>query len=115
MTPERVAELVGRWVRFYTRELPPPIARRRIDEIDADLARLLQERAAAALQVAEARGPDEHGHDVARERELLERAAENGSGPLSPEELTAVFGAIVRVSRAAQRRQAEARALGRDA
>jgi hypothetical protein len=37
MTPERVAELVARWVRSYTRSLPPPIARRRIDEIDADL------------------------------------------------------------------------------
>jgi hypothetical protein len=37
MTPERMAELVGRWVRFYTRELPTPIAQRRIDEIDADL------------------------------------------------------------------------------
>jgi hypothetical protein len=37
MTPERVAELVARWVRFYTRNLPPPIVERRIDEIDADL------------------------------------------------------------------------------
>ena len=37
MTPERMAELVARWVRFYTRDLPTPIARRRIDEIDADL------------------------------------------------------------------------------
>ena len=37
MTPERVAELVVHWVRFYTRDLPTPIARRRIDEIDADL------------------------------------------------------------------------------
>jgi hypothetical protein len=36
-TPERMAGLVARWVRFYTRDLPPPIARRRIDEIDADL------------------------------------------------------------------------------
>ncbi|HEV3377537.1 MAG TPA: hypothetical protein VG126_09695 [Thermoleophilaceae bacterium] len=32
-----MAELVARWVRFYTRNLPPPIAQRRIDEIDADL------------------------------------------------------------------------------
>jgi len=32
-----MAALVGRWVRFYTRNLPEPIARRRIDEIDADL------------------------------------------------------------------------------
>jgi hypothetical protein len=37
MTPERMAELVARWVRFYTRNLPPLIAQRRIDEIDADL------------------------------------------------------------------------------
>jgi hypothetical protein len=37
MTPERMAELVARWVRFYTRELPTPIAQRRIAEIDADL------------------------------------------------------------------------------
>ena len=37
MTPERMAELVARWVRFYTRKLPTPIARRRVDEVDADL------------------------------------------------------------------------------
>ena len=37
MTPERVARLVARWVRFYTRNLPPPVAQRRIGEIDADL------------------------------------------------------------------------------
>ena len=37
MTPERMAELVARWVRFYTRKLSAPIAQRRIDEIDADL------------------------------------------------------------------------------
>jgi hypothetical protein len=37
MTPERMAELVARWVRFYTRGLPAPIAQRRIGEIDADL------------------------------------------------------------------------------
>lgn len=37
MTPERMAALVARWVRLYTRDLPAPVARRRIDEIDADL------------------------------------------------------------------------------
>jgi VIT1/CCC1 family predicted Fe2+/Mn2+ transporter len=37
MTPERMAELVARWVRFYTRKLPTPIAQRRVDEIGADL------------------------------------------------------------------------------
>jgi hypothetical protein len=38
VTPERAAALVARWVRRYTRGLPEPIARRRIEEIDADVA-----------------------------------------------------------------------------
>lgn len=37
MTPERASDLVSRWVRLYTRELPRPIAERRVDEIQADL------------------------------------------------------------------------------
>jgi hypothetical protein len=37
MTPERMAELVARWVRLYTRKLPAQVAERRIHEIDADL------------------------------------------------------------------------------
>jgi hypothetical protein len=37
MTPERIAGLVTRWVRFYTRNLPESVARRRVDEIEADL------------------------------------------------------------------------------
>ncbi len=37
MTPERMAHLVARWVRFYTRDLPTPVAERRVGEIDADL------------------------------------------------------------------------------
>jgi hypothetical protein len=47
MTPERMARLVARWARFYTRDLPAPIAERRIDEIDADLHdHIAHERAA---------------------------------------------------------------------
>jgi VIT family len=37
MTPERMAELVARWVRFYTRDLRTEIAERRVGEVDADL------------------------------------------------------------------------------
>jgi len=37
MTPERMAKLVSAWVRLYTRGLPPAIAQRRIEEIEADL------------------------------------------------------------------------------
>jgi hypothetical protein len=51
MTPERVAELVARWVRFYTRDLAGPIAQRRIAEIDADLHdHIAQERAAGTSE-----------------------------------------------------------------
>jgi hypothetical protein len=35
--PERMAGLAARWVRFYTRDLPPPVAERRVAEIEADL------------------------------------------------------------------------------
>ncbi len=37
MTPRRAAGLVLRWVRFYTRRLPGPVAERRVGELDADL------------------------------------------------------------------------------
>ena len=37
MTPERIAALVTRWVRFYTRGLPATHAQRRVDEIAADV------------------------------------------------------------------------------
>jgi hypothetical protein len=37
MIPDRIAGLVARWVRFYTRDVPVAVARRRIDEIDADV------------------------------------------------------------------------------
>ena len=47
MTPERMAGLVARWARIYTRDLPAPIAERRIHEIDADLHdHIAHERAA---------------------------------------------------------------------
>jgi hypothetical protein len=37
MTPERMAWLVARWVRLYTRNVPAPVADRRRDEIGADV------------------------------------------------------------------------------
>jgi hypothetical protein len=47
MTPERVARLVAVWVRLYTYRLPPAVARRRIEELDADLHdHIAHERAA---------------------------------------------------------------------
>jgi hypothetical protein len=47
MTPERVARLVALWVRLYTYRLAPAVARRRIEELDADLHdHIAHERAA---------------------------------------------------------------------
>ena len=44
-----MAGLVGRWVRFYTRDLPTPVAERRVDEIDADVHdHIAHERAVGA-------------------------------------------------------------------
>jgi len=37
MTPERIAALVARWARLYTRRLPAPIAERRLEELGADV------------------------------------------------------------------------------
>ena len=51
MTPERVARLVARWVRLYTTRLPPAVARRRIEELDADLHdHIAHERAAGTSE-----------------------------------------------------------------
>ena len=91
----------------------PPAERRRlrarIDDVDARLAALLEERAELSVAVQQTRTADDHGHDVGRERELIERAAHLEGSVLTAEEREMVFGAILRVSRSAQRRNAAAR------
>ena len=89
--------------------------RTRIDDMDARLAELVQERAAVALEVQRRRDPGAHGHDVRRERALLERASSIGSGPMTPVELTMVFDAILRASRSVQRRHAQSVVMDEDA
>ncbi len=80
--------------------------RDRIDDLDARLAEMVQERAALALEVQRRREPTSHGHDVRRERALLEQAATGTTGPMTPVELTMVFDALLRASRSVQRRHA---------
>jgi hypothetical protein len=58
------------------------------------------------VAVQQTRSSDDHGHDVGRERELIERASRTEGGVLTAEEREMVFGAILRVSRSAQRRSA---------
>jgi len=92
--------------------MQPPLERRRlrgrIDDVDARIAALLEERAELSVAVQHTREAGDHGHDVSRERELIERATQGGEGVLTQEEREMVFGAIMRVSRAAQRRDAAA-------
>ncbi|HSM32803.1 MAG TPA: chorismate mutase [Anaerolineae bacterium] len=92
------------------RPAEPPLERRRlrarIDDVDSRIAALLEERAELSVAVQQTREPGDHGHDVGRERELIERAARGGEGVLTSEEVQMVFGAILRVSRSAQRRSA---------
>jgi chorismate mutase len=90
--------------------IEPPLERARlrarIDDVDTRIAALLEERAELSVAVQHTRDADDHGHDVTRERELLEKAARGTEGVLTPEEREMVFGAILRVSRSAQRRNA---------
>jgi hypothetical protein len=52
MTPERLAALVARWVRFYTRDLPAPVAERRVEEVDSDLhEHIAHERASGTSEL----------------------------------------------------------------
>jgi hypothetical protein len=68
---------------------------------------LLQVGGASALAVQQVRGNGSHGHDVRREHELLAAAAA-GEGVMTAEEMSAVFGSILRASRSVQRRHASA-------
>lgn len=85
--------------------------RGRIDDVDARIAALIEERAQLAVAVQQTRKDTDHGHDVGRERALLERAvAGSDDSVLLPEEREQVFAAIIRAARSAQRRQAAAAA-----
>jgi 3-deoxy-7-phosphoheptulonate synthase len=83
--------------------------RGRIDDVDARIAALIEERAQLAVAVQQTRKETDHGHDVERERALLERAVTGSDDSvLLPEEREQVYSAIIRAARSAQRRQAAA-------
>jgi chorismate mutase len=82
--------------------------RGRIDEIDDELLRLVEERGGLALAIQAAKGPAAHGHDVERERQLISRALSNADGPMDSDELYVVLSAVVKASRQMQRRHAAA-------
>jgi chorismate mutase/prephenate dehydratase len=75
--------------------------RRRIDAIDLDILRLLEERLAAARRIGEEkrlRGIE--SYDPARERDVVERIARRAGGGFPPEGLRAIYRQIISASRA---------------
>ena len=80
----------------------------RINELDRELLRLLNERAGIALKVGESK--KEAGMslcDHTREREVVERMCRANEGPLDDRAIVELFRAIIHESRRIQNRNAE--------
>ena len=77
--------------------------RAEIDEIDNELLRLLNARAALAIRVGETkRSAGLSVTDGAREREVVERARRANVGPLDSAAVARLFRRIIRESRRAE-------------
>jgi len=75
--------------------------RRRIDETDADLLRLLQRRAEIVQEIGRLKARTGHStFDPAREELLLRRAGDAAEGPLTAAALRGIFAEIVSACRA---------------
>ena len=71
-----------------------------IDAIDAELLRLLNQRARLAVKVGESkRAAGLSLCDRAREREIVRRACEANTGPLDGRAVARLFRSIIRESR----------------
>ncbi len=82
--------------------------RSRIDALDGELLRLLNERARIALKVGESK--KEAGAslcDHTREREVVERMSEANEGPLDDRAIVELYRAIIHESRRIQNRDAQ--------
>ena len=80
--------------------------RGRIDGIDADLLRLISERAGCARQVAEIKDeiePAPHYYRPEREAEILSRIKERNPGPLGDEEMARLFREVMSACLALER------------
>ncbi len=84
--------------------------RRRIDEIDVEIVRLLNERARCAVEIGEAkRASGRTVYDPEREREILERVLHMSASSLDPGALRRIFERILDESRRLERESASRR------
>jgi chorismate mutase-like protein len=84
--------------------------RKRIDQVDDQLLRLLSVRAQLAIEIG--RTKRESGvelYDPVREQEVINRVLENNPGVLDAEALTRLFREVVTESRNAEERAASLR------
>ncbi|MGB8130539.1 MAG: chorismate mutase [Candidatus Angelobacter sp.] len=74
--------------------------RRQIDALDADLLRLLNQRAAIACEIASIKVTSGlPAYDGNRERHVLARVVEKNAGPLDQQSVTDIFSGIIRETR----------------
>ncbi len=81
--------------------------RRRIDELDAELVKLLNARAACALEIGEVKHA--HGmrvHQPRREQNVIAHVTAINDGPLQAEGMTRLFERIIDETRRLQPRDA---------
>ena len=74
--------------------------RRQIDALDAELLRLLNQRAAIACEIAAIKvASGLPAYDGNREHQVLARVAEKNTGPLDQQSVTDIFAGIIRETR----------------
>ncbi|HEX8474093.1 MAG TPA: chorismate mutase [Pyrinomonadaceae bacterium] len=77
--------------------------RTKIDAIDDELLRLLNERARIALEVGESKRSEGRSLcDRTREQEVIERVCHANTGPLDSHAVESIFRRIIRESRRVQ-------------
>jgi len=74
--------------------------RAQIDDIDAQIVDLLNERATRSLAIRALKPAAQLGlYDPRREEEIFERVASHNKGPLYSDDLRTVYATILRVSK----------------
>jgi chorismate mutase / prephenate dehydratase len=80
------------------------VYRKRIDELDRELVRLMNERAECARRIGEAKHRDDQAaYAPDRERQVLERVLAANSGPLSKEAVLAIYRELISACRGLER------------
>lgn len=75
--------------------------RKRIDQLDADIVRLLDERAQVSVEIGKLKGRGDV-YSPGREAEVYQRVLDSSSGPMPRAALKAIYGEIISSSRALQ-------------